>query len=343
MALTEIYVDPSIAADSGTGTIGDPYGDLRYAIEQETFDLTNGTRINVKAGTAEVLNESLTTSLADTTVSVAWVPSATAPLVIQGYTTAAGDGGIGIIDGAATYSIFSGGTVDNLVLVDLELRNTGTNAVLDLDNSCVVYRCNIHTSTGVAVQCDNNNAVIGCYLHNCLSGGVCVTANLYAYNYISDMSLNGLSLSGAGACVYRNVVSVTGSVDGISIAGNSFVWNNSVYSAGGSGSGIVYSADTGTLCINNVVEGFSDTGGIGIEANDAGAPTVMMLTNNSVYDCATEYSLDAIVTDLLDVFGGNETLTASPFTSPSTGDFSTVDTGGIKEGSIPSIIGGGLV
>ena len=43
---TELYVDPSIAADSGAGTIGDPYGDLEYCIEQETFDLTNGTRIN---------------------------------------------------------------------------------------------------------------------------------------------------------------------------------------------------------------------------------------------------------------------------------------------------------
>ncbi len=54
MALTEIYVDPAIAADSGAGTEGSPYGDLEYAIEQETFDLTNGTRVNIKAGTDEL-------------------------------------------------------------------------------------------------------------------------------------------------------------------------------------------------------------------------------------------------------------------------------------------------
>ena len=57
MALTEIYVDPSIAADSGTGTIGDPFGDLEYAIEQTTFDTTNGTRLNVKAGTDDFLSK----------------------------------------------------------------------------------------------------------------------------------------------------------------------------------------------------------------------------------------------------------------------------------------------
>ena len=44
MAITEVYVDPSIAGDSGVGTIGDPYGDLEYAIEQETFDTKKCTR-----------------------------------------------------------------------------------------------------------------------------------------------------------------------------------------------------------------------------------------------------------------------------------------------------------
>ena len=54
MAITEVYVDPSIAADSGAGTVGDPYGDLEYAIEQTTFDTTNGTRVNIKIGRAHV-------------------------------------------------------------------------------------------------------------------------------------------------------------------------------------------------------------------------------------------------------------------------------------------------
>ena len=50
MAITEIYVDPAINADSGTGTIGDPFGDLEYAIKQTTFDTTNGTRVKISIG-----------------------------------------------------------------------------------------------------------------------------------------------------------------------------------------------------------------------------------------------------------------------------------------------------
>ena len=57
MAFSEVYVDPSIAADSGTGTIGDPFGDLEYAIEQSTFDTTNGTRVNNSNVTVAALQE----------------------------------------------------------------------------------------------------------------------------------------------------------------------------------------------------------------------------------------------------------------------------------------------
>lgn len=59
MALTEVYVDPSIAGDSGAGTVGDPYGDLEYALEQVTRDATNGDRFNIKAGTDEILEFAL--------------------------------------------------------------------------------------------------------------------------------------------------------------------------------------------------------------------------------------------------------------------------------------------
>ena len=50
-ALTQYYVDPAINANSGTGTIGDPYGDLQYALNTLTRDPTDGDQINVKATT----------------------------------------------------------------------------------------------------------------------------------------------------------------------------------------------------------------------------------------------------------------------------------------------------
>ena len=59
MAITNYYVDPSINANSGTGTIGDPFGDLQYALDTVTRDSTNGDQFNIKAGTAEVLTGTL--------------------------------------------------------------------------------------------------------------------------------------------------------------------------------------------------------------------------------------------------------------------------------------------
>ena len=123
MALTELYVDPSIAADSGAGTIGDPYGDLEYCLEQEDYDLTNGIRVNIKAGTDEVVAAELSVAMASTAApgkSVAWVPTQAAPCVFQGYTTAAGDGGKGGISGGGSVSIYSDTALDFVHFVDLQ-------------------------------------------------------------------------------------------------------------------------------------------------------------------------------------------------------------------------------
>jgi len=53
MALTEIYVDPAIAANSGTGTSGDPYGDLQYALNRQPLQHQggNGGNSRGRAGT----------------------------------------------------------------------------------------------------------------------------------------------------------------------------------------------------------------------------------------------------------------------------------------------------
>jgi len=63
----------SIVSDSG------PFGDLEWAIEQTTFDLAEGTRVNIKNGTDEILAAKLETALADTGTSIAWAPAPTSP------------------------------------------------------------------------------------------------------------------------------------------------------------------------------------------------------------------------------------------------------------------------
>lgn len=335
MALTEIYVDPSVNANSGAGTVGDPYGDLRYAIEQETFDTTNGVRINVKAGTAEILTENLATSLADTGTSVAWVPTETAPLVIQGYTTAAGDGGIGEIDGNATYPIFDNTAQDFIVLRDLKIGNVGSNYIVQLGDTNVFYNVEFHTSVAYGLKLDFENLIVRCYFRGIGSGAaIIVNGNCVTYgNFIDASALAGIDMVGDDGWVMHNIVKCTGATDGIYVSGQGYVWNNSIWSDGGTGTGITTNgvSKTGIVVFNNIIAGFSGTGGAGTDFTVGSTSAVRLRAHNSYYDNATHH----VGSTSEYVAFNNETLSASPFTDPANNDFSPVDTGSIKEGSFP--------
>lgn len=347
MAYTEIYVDPSLDASpqTGTGTVGDPYSDLEYAIIQSTFDTTNGTRINVKAGTDEVLSAALNTALADTSVSVAWVPGPAAPLIIQGYTTAAADGGVGGISGGGSVGIITGGTYNGVYFIDMHLHNTGAATVVDLNDDCGVIRCEIDNTTGAGVLLDAWGQISQNYIHNIGTFGAQVFSGYIAYNYFENgtnqFTYCVTSQAVDTTVIDRNIMKLDGASDGIWLQQKMIVTNNSIWSNAGTGQGITMT-DSGNYNMavnNNIVEGFSGTGGIGFDLDDATSEFVSFM-NNSAYNNATEYNLPA---NPMITMADNETLGASPFTSASTGDFQPVDTGGVKEGSWPQIIGGGHV
>ncbi len=44
---TNIYVDPDIGEDAGTGTIDDPYGSLQYAWDSMPINSTDGDQFTV--------------------------------------------------------------------------------------------------------------------------------------------------------------------------------------------------------------------------------------------------------------------------------------------------------
>ena len=351
MAFTEIYVDPSINADSGAGTVGDPYGDLEYAIEQETFDTTNGTRINIKAGATETLAANLSDALADTSVSIAWAPSGAAPLVFQGYTATAGDGGIGVISGGATVPIYSNSSLDGIHFRDLDLGNCGAQPILTVDDDCYVVGCEVHNTTGVAINVGERGFIVGNYIYDVGNKAIVgfVDGGFVGYNYIdgvvgtevlTDAVDVGIQVT-AGYTVYRNIIKVQGAADGIlSVSAGNVINGNSIYSSAGTGFGIDCKETTTKInyaIMNNLIEGFSGVGGVGINIQ---TENQLFIAGNSVYDCTTAISSAAGTT----IFSsGNETLGASPFTAAASGDFSPVDTGSVKEGVIPAIIGGGLV
>ncbi|MCP4930331.1 MAG: hypothetical protein GY918_14880 [Gammaproteobacteria bacterium] len=336
---TETYVDPSIAADSGAGTIGDPYGDLEYAFESVTRNSTEGDRFNVKAGTDEILAVQLGVAIA-----VYGTPSATAPLIIQGYTAEAGDGGIGGISGGASVAIIDQTALNSVYLTDLHLHNTGANLIINLDSTCSIVRCEIDNSTSTGNTCEMgiNSLFMSNYVHNVAgtgirsSNGSLIQHNTFE-NGINDM-ITAISTTTGYSTVQRNIIDIDGATNGI-LGCAGFVMNNSIYSAGGSGQGLTQSNGViSQLIANNIVEGFSAGGtGYKLDSNNSSVPHLIA---NSSFNNDTHYDGP----DAGDIWvnhgwgsatDSNEITSVTAFTDAPNGDFSTIDTGNIKEGSEP--------
>ena len=303
---TEYYVDPSIAGNSGAGTSGDPYGDLQHALDNITRDTTNGDRINIKAGTDEVLAAAIS-------LATYGNPTETAPLLFQGYTSAAADGGIGGISGAATYSIIDSAVFDAVVFKDLHLHNCGSATyIIRLDNYCKIINCEIDNCTGAGVDMDEGATAIGCYFHNI--GGVgfqgdtgCQVIGNYFANGASSMT-RCVDLKGLYCTASHNIISVSGTTGGFDVSSTSGqITHNSIFT---SGTGTGLTADNSNfgrfgVVSNNLIEGWT----IGLLL-DITSPTnqTTAVIGNSFYDNGTDYDF----TDQ-SVQSHNESLGATPF------------------------------
>lgn len=338
-ALVHIYVDPSLNSNTGTGTDVDPYGDLQYALDTHTRDVTDGNQINIKAGTAEVLAAPL--DFTD------WgAPTAIVPTVIRGYTTTANDGGVAIIDGNGG-ACFSG--LVNFHLRDLHIRNGGSSTLVGLVSSSVIINCKIENTSGTGLVLSGAySTAMGCEITDCGVGISMTSTNTRAEgNYLkfggTRNFTNAISGSASIVNVVRNIISVGTSGNGIAITSTrSVVIGNSILANGSTGHGIDLTG-AGTrgqeaLFFNNVVEGFSGTGGSGF--NFASATSVpLRYAGNAAFGNATDYSNvgDIGIADGVD----NEVLSASPFAKSGSDTFANrfayfapVDTGNIRGGAI---------
>jgi hypothetical protein len=317
LAITEVYVDPSIAASSGTGTIGDPYGDLQYGLDTQVRDAVNGDRFNIKAGTDEILTATLSLATYGT-------PTGDAPLILQGYSAAQGDGGIGGIDGNGSFSVFDNSALDYILLVDLHCHNVGLlNPVIRLDNGIHIINCEIDNGdTGIFID---RGSVINCHIHNCDNIGVrgrgATITNCTLENGVNDF-IEAI-VAELNSHVNGNVVSIDGSSNGISVIGeDAIITNNSIYSSSGTGSGITLSSlAEGIIILSNICEGFSGVGGIGIEI--ASGATVPLYGFNAFFNNTTNLSNSGVI--FVDNSADDQSLGSSPFTDAASGDF-TVST-----------------
>ncbi len=134
-APTNWYCDPTLTSNTGDGTsYADRWGRasdnvVQYAIDNATADATDGVRINVKSGTPNASGDlAATLDLGSHTTSEA------APLIIQGYDTVAEDGGIGEIDGGASYGCFAAAEdyIDVIDMADGAPPRCGEEVILDV-------------------------------------------------------------------------------------------------------------------------------------------------------------------------------------------------------------------
>lgn len=312
-APTQVYVDPSLNANSGTGTIGDPYGDLQYALNTKTRDSTNGDQFNVKAGTAEVLAASLTLATYGT-------PTNLAPLILRGYTSAANDGGMGEID-CNGYQMWASTSYANIYMAWLKMHNFGNNHGVQLNNYAN-YSYAIHCEVYKGASTPSSKSLLrgifayDCYVHDAGTSGIGIYADVnniygnYVYNCPVGIQLTLL----AGAVMHNLVVDCT---DGIQLTqGFGIVAHNTIYHSGAStGSGIkltTYQITT-HLVVNNVIVGYSGSGGRGLNASY----DQLMHGYNMFYNNATNESSNDLFIDLAnDVTPG-----AIPFVNAAGGNF----------------------
>lgn len=340
MALpTDIYVDPAIAANSGSGTIGDPYGDLQYAFDTATRDTSNGNYINVKAGTAEVLTGTLSFAT--------WgSPTSDSPTIIRGYTSVADDGGIGVIDGNNGDFTCAAFGLD-YQLHNMRFYNTGTAEICTFSGRSLVIGCQFDTgatsSVGLFGALASSVTFIGCHL---------IGVSTSIRGLVGSMTVEGCYFTGAfekaidfstqsvGA-VRRSIFSLTGASVGVySRARGHIVTNNSFLSAGGTGSGIELTSGSENGTYNsNIIEGFSGSGGCGVKVPAGGLLGAYF--NNAFYNNATN---ESGVSTRLGMYADNEILSGSGFAKSGSDTFSNrgtyfapLNVGAVWGGAFPSL------
>jgi hypothetical protein len=248
--------------------------------------LAAGDHIYVRSGTS--YNEALTTTTAGASNEV---------VVLEGYTTTLGDGGLAINDGTTgslaegwtpisgsnfyvwknfrftnfTGTCFGNNLGDYIQLYRVEADNGGSGGI-ELDDKCMVLLCNAHDNTGDGISITSFGSIHMCISHSNTGNGVEATGS---------MAVND-------CLIYNN----TGNgINWIGTDGSSSFCNSTIVASAASGStgmslGISNVANR-IVCVNNTISGYSGTGGKGIDTPAHGERSLIF--NNNVFDCEKAY------------------------------------------------------
>jgi hypothetical protein len=297
------WVDPSINANSGTGTEIDPYGDLQYALDSE-LSATNGMKFHIASGTTETLAAPL-----DIMTTYGGL-GGDKPLFFVG------DGGQAAID-CAGYTLFKEADkllMDAITIENLRFHNGhATLPTVYLADFCVAYNCEFDDHPDSALEIRQSTIVADCYFHNIGAYGLKVGNNNsvaignYFKNDGTETMSHAIYVTGR-SLILHNMISVDGATTGIELNGDyaQFI-NNSILSSSGSGYGIrAQNSDFLSNLSNNLIEGFSSSG-TGIDVAD----WIGLKGQNSLYNNSTQTAY--VEENGIELDEGDETLSNSPF------------------------------
>ena len=318
-APTDVFIDPASGTDSpGKGAIGDPYASLQYAYDDTTFDTTNGTRFNVKAGTADVTGDTSLT-LGHKTVG--------GPLIVQGYTSAQGDGGKGHIN-TGTASVQTVGYNYNH-WIDMEVTSTAATATgMKITYSSHLVNCLLNCGGTIG----QNSIASGNVILMTGDQNLSVNGSLFNNFIKSDTAAIALAFTGSAHVASGNIIHHRGTSYACNIGSAVKVFsNNSVYAP---------SASYGLWCngpcvvFNNYFEGpttiFEGLNGDSLVfSNHCDDFTTLVSQNDEKYETTLWPNVD---------------IGSSPFTDGANDDFTPVSEtagfGGASIGASAEVAGG---
>jgi hypothetical protein len=309
---TDVFIDPGAGSDgTGDGSIGNPYQTLSYAHDNHTKG-ADGTRYNVKAGTT------LTTG--DAAISFA-SGTPDAPLYIQGYTSAAGDGGRCHIDTGST-GLFSAGW--NYVHVqDVEHTSAAATSLIAGIYSSIINCILNYGGTGNVILASSYTKFIGNELHGTVSANA---GSDLRYNKITHSSGYGITITAQSVCHHNVIISQSGATGAILLSGHDGeAVNNSCYATATVAYGI--RGDDVSFVVgayNNLVQGYTTA-----FSNVTNANKSQMFCNSSFGHTTLEsFAAEPWYQSNFD----NTALAESPFVDAAGDDFTPKNITGVNNG-----------
>lgn len=333
MAYNHFYVDLALDSDTGTGTPGDPYGRMQYALDNETRSTTDINVMNCKG------SGSLAAALSLATFGT---PSNSAPLLICGYTATAFDGGRATINDNG-HGVLVGGTEDYIGFQDITFVKGSTGSqdyFLNIDNSGACVRCefdgNGNATAGTLVHVDNYYLFVDCYFHD-FTGTTVVNANTSHFRGCTfDVAPSSFVIDNVTGCVSgcKFLLPASSGASAIDLTDNAIIRGNTIVcQGGGTGAGIAIISGADPLEItDNHIEGFSGAGGRGFGAHSNA--TLKVFGGNSTHDCTTDNEWATTGEVWHDLGDHHFALASSPLTDAPNLDFTP--SGDLVDGALPT-------